>query len=149
MSKINRFLTGLGLTSLATAVVWLFINRRLFTVSDVITGQSPDYPELRAHIYYASPSESLEIAEQAIDANPRWRVIAFDRESNVLYAETESAFGDFLNDLTVMAQSFGDRHTRVIIRSKSRIDYKGGDCGENARNIRFLQDVMDEQLVGG
>ena len=147
MRRVNKLLMAVGLLSTVVGLGWLSRNRRLFTVSDVTTGSSPDYPHLRAHIYFAAVIDALESGADAIGSLPRWRVIVSDLLNATLHAEVEAPLGGFISDVTVVMQPLGDRHTRVLIRSQSRVPL--GDLGENARNIRILQDAMDARLIGG
>ncbi len=141
---LAAWLTGAGV---GVAAAWIYANRRLFLVSDVTTGQSFDYPELRAHVYFADLTAAFRAAEESISSLPRWRLVHADNVENNLFAEVESQIGGLLSDVTVTLSTLGARHVRVVIRSKSRVGQ--GDLGENARNIGLLQGAMDDLLVGG
>ena len=131
-------LTGL----VAGCAAW--VNRRLFTVNDITTGESAAYPELRSRVYYATVERVMTTAEQAIRGLPRWRVVYVDTENDALEAEVETLAGRFLDDLTLYALPLGHGQTRAIIRSRSRVGR--GDLGQNALHIRELQAAMDTRL---
>jgi uncharacterized protein (DUF1499 family) len=147
LSKIKKVMFGAGLFGFAAGSAWVFGNRRLFTVSDVTTGDSAAYPDLRAHVYFAGAQDATDTAGVAIRELPRWRIVITDGNAHEVHAEVESPIGGFLSDVTVTLVPLGDRHTRAIIHSKSRVG--AGDLGENARNIRQLQEAMDRLLIGG
>jgi uncharacterized protein (DUF1499 family) len=113
----------------------------------VTTGESFDYPELRAHVYFCAPDTAIDGARKAILARSEFRIVQDDAESGIIIAEAESGIGNFVDDIVIHAVALGARHTRVIVRSRSRLGR--GDLGENARHIRTLQDAMDQLLVGG
>lgn len=129
------------------ALVWIYRNRRGLTVNDVTTGESFAYPDLRAHVYFAEAEAAFEAAVSAIKGLSGWRLVHAEPESGTLFAEAEARFGGFLSDVIVTVSPLGERHSRVVIRSVSRLGR--GDLGENARHIRALQSAMDERLVGG
>jgi uncharacterized protein (DUF1499 family) len=128
---------------------WMFRNRRLFTVTDVTTGETPEYPELRAHVYFATPDEAATAVRAIMDELPSWRFVGSFDENRKVVAEVESSFGTFLSDVTVTLHSMGDRHLRAVIQSTSRPNCGKGDLGENAKFIAQLQTAMDARLVGG
>jgi len=127
--------------------IWVYRNRRLFLVNDVTTGESFDYPDLRAHVYFGSIEAVAEAAEHAISSLTKWRLVFNDQIKNVLVAEVEAPFGGFLSEVTITLSALGPRHARAIIRSSSKVGR--GDLGENARNIRQAQEAMDQLLTGG
>jgi len=140
---------GLSVAALTLFVAgtWVYINRRLFLVNDVTTGESFEYPDLRAHVYFASVEDAVLAAEKAIASLNRWRLIFHDIPNNVMVAEVEAPIGGFLSEVTVTLSQLGSSHVRAIIRSSSKVGR--GDLGENARYIRQIQDAMDQQLIGG
>lgn len=125
---------------------WAWINRRLFLVNDVTTGESSAYPALRSRVYYAEPAAVLTAAQQAIRGMARWRVVYTDTDNDALEAEAETLVGGFLDDVTLYAIALGHGQTRVTVRSRSRVG--GGDLGQNAVHIRELQQAMDDRLTG-
>jgi hypothetical protein len=151
LSKIKRILAGASFVGLVAGAAWITVNRRLFLVNDVTTGESSDYPELRSHVYFADASNVMAAAKKIIDDAFGWRCISVDDAGaqKKIHAEVEGFFGDFISDITMSASPIGEMHTRVMIRSKSRAQCSGGDLGENAKNIRWLQNEMDQLLTGG
>jgi uncharacterized protein (DUF1499 family) len=144
---LQRAAIGLVAAGAAIGVVWTYRNRKLFTVSDVTTGESFDYPELRAHVYFCPPEEAIDTARRVIESRSDFHMVQCDVDECRIIAEAGSAIGSFIDDFEVRAVRLGPRHTRVIVRSHSRAGR--GDLGENARHIRTLQEAMDEILVGG
>ncbi len=125
--------------------MWLQRNKRLFAVSDITTGMSFDYPELRAHVYFCNPREALQAAIAAVESLPKFRLISADETDCSLIGEAETLIGGFIDDIDIHCLPLA-RHTRVIVRSRSR--QGRGDLGENARHIAALQTAMDKMLVG-
>jgi len=138
-----------GIAAAGLGGAWLVRNRYLFNVCDVTTGESPHYPELRAHVYFALAPAAGNAVEAAIRSFPNWRQIAVSETGTKLQAEVENPITGFLSDVFITLVPLGPRHTRVVIRSKSRLCDKAGDLGENARIIRQLQAKMDSLLIGG
>jgi uncharacterized protein (DUF1499 family) len=132
----------LALAGLAYAA---WSNRRLFTVSDVTSGESGDYPHLISHVYYAPIQTVLAAAEQSVRMQSGWRVVLVDEDRGVIEAEVESGFARAIDDLTVRCFDIGHSQTRVIIRSRSRM--ARGDLGANAQHILQLQQAMDIRLT--
>jgi uncharacterized protein (DUF1499 family) len=140
---------GISIAALTSmfGIAWIIRNRRLFLVNDVTTGQSLDYPDLRAHVYFASMETVADAAEKAIQSLSRWRLVFHDHDKNILLAEVEAPIGGFLSDVTVTLSRLGPRHIRTVMRSCSAVGR--GDLGENARYIRQAQETMDMLLIGG
>lgn len=147
MPKPKKWIVSIVATATLLGVYWVYKNRRLFLVNDVTTGESFDYPDLRAHVYFASADLVAKAAVQAISTLSKWRLIFHDQAKNILVAEVEAPFGGFLSEVTITLSPLGPRHIRTVIRSSSKLGR--GDLGENARNIRQAQDAMDLLLIGG
>jgi uncharacterized protein (DUF1499 family) len=138
---------SIAAASVLVGAAWVYWNRRLFLVNDVTTGESFDYPDLRAHVYFASIDNVAKAAEQAIASLSKWRLVFNDIDKKVLVAEVEAPIGGFLSEVTITLSHLGPRHIRTVIRSSSKVGK--GDLGENDRYIRQAQDAMDLILVGG
>ena len=122
----------------ALAFGWAgWANRRMFTVSDITTGESSTYPELHSRVYYADPAQVLNAAEQAVCALARWQVVRVEPENLALDAEVGMRPGGVTDDVTVYLTPLGGGQTRAVIRSHSRGGR--GDLGRNAAHIRELQ----------
>ena len=121
-------------------------NRRLFTVNDVTSGESAEYPTLRSRVYYADTEAVLATAQQAVRNLPGWRIVHVNEEDESLEAEVQVLAG-VLDDVSVYLQPLTLGQTRVTIRSRSR--QGRGDLGSNAHHIRTLQDAMDQRLMTG
>lgn len=146
MATYKKRWLALGGLAVAGAGYALWVNKRLFVVNDVTTGESAAYPHLRSRVYYAEPRAVLAAAQQAIRTLPRWRVVFVDMENDALEAEAETLVGHFLDDVTLYAVGLGHGQTRATLRSRSRVG--GGDLGQNAVHIRELQAAMDDRMTG-
>lgn len=145
--KHKNWLTVGGILGAATATIWLTANRRLFFINAATTDPDPNYPELRAHVYFAQPEQVVDAAIAAVKSLDHWQVVHTNSDEHVVVAEAESRFGSFLQDVTINVLPLGPQHVRVRIASQSREGR--GDLGENAKNIRDFQAAMDRLLVGG
>jgi len=140
MSKARTGWIWLG-AGLAAAY-WGWSNRRLFTISDITTGESAAYPTLRSRVYYADISRAMAAAEKALTRLPGWEMLSRDAENDILEAAMSSGLGT--DDVTAYFFDLGHGQTRVTLRSRSRADF--GDFGRNAAHIRQLQTAMDARL---
>src|SRR5580658_6070115 len=138
--SIRRLALGAGITIGATLGYLAWANRRLFTVSDVTSGESPAYPTLKSRVYYAPSETVLAAAQQAVRNLTGWRVVHIDTENEGLEAEVQ-VIGGVLDDVSVFVQPLTLGQTRVTIRSRSR--QGRGDLGSNAHHVRTLQEAMD------
>ena len=141
----KRCLCIAGLAAGAVGGYLLWTNRRIFTVNDITTGESPAYPELLSRVYYGDSATVLRAAETAVKRLPRWRVVHSDAQSETVEAEVETPIGRFLDDVTIYVIDLGGNQCRVTIRSRSR--QGRGDFGQNAAHIRELQEGMDAVLT--
>ncbi len=120
----------------ATTFIWPPIN-------DVTTGRTPGYEDLKPQIFKAPPREIFEAAQTALDTIPRMKVIHADEERLRIEAEATTPRGHFTDDMTITIEEVSTGH-QVLIRSRSRIGTL--DFGQNARNIRELQDAMSREV---
>ncbi|HET6384284.1 MAG TPA: DUF1499 domain-containing protein [Armatimonadota bacterium] len=129
----------------SAASIYLWMNRRLFTVNDVIAGKSKDYPSIKPHAYAFPTEQVFIIAEMAARSLPRWRVTSVDRIGREIQAEAETALFSFFDDITIRVDPIpNSRISEVTVRSRSR---KGvGDLGNNARNIRAFYQSLDKRM---
>lgn len=142
MSKTQAGWLWLGAGLAAAYFGW--VNRRLFLVSDVTTGESAAYPALRSRVYYAEINRAMTAAEQALGRLPGWQLVSRDSENDILEAEVQTPLGLLTDDVTVYFFGLGRGQTRVTIRSRSRIGT--ADLGRNAAHLRQLQAAMDSRL---
>ena len=140
MSKARTGWIWLG-AGLAAAG-WGWVNRRLFTVNDITTGESATYPILRSRVYYADISRAMAAAEKALTRLPGWEILSRDAENNILEATMSTKLAT--DDVTAYFFDLGHGQTRVTLRSRSRAGF--GDLGRNAAHIRQLQTAMDARL---
>ena len=141
MSKTQRGWIWLGAGLTAAYFGWT--NRRLWTVSDITTGESAAYPALRSRVYYAEISRAMTAAEQAITRLPGWTLAGRDGENDILEASVRAALGG-TDDVTTYFFALGRGQVRVTIRARARAGF--GDLGRNAAHIKQLQAAMDDRL---
>ena len=141
MKKAQKVWIWLGAGMAAAYFGWA--NRRLWTVSDITTGESAAYPALRSRVYYAEISRAMTAAEQAIGRLPGWTVLGRDSDNDILEASARTALGG-ADDVTVYFFALGRGQVRVTIRARARAGF--GDLGRNAARIKQLQAAMDDRL---
>lgn len=139
-SRVRRAAAIIGLIALiagfAALTAWPAIN-------DVETGATDAYPDVQPRAYRMSQARVFAAAVESFDALPRFEVVETDDQSVVRGTATTRLFR-FVDDVTVRVEANGDAGAIVFIRSASRVGR--GDFGQNARNIRALQDAMDSNL---
>ena len=146
MSKINTWkIVGVSVGTLAFGT-WAWRNRRLFTVSDITTGESAAYPTLRSRVYYAEIPKTLNAAAACLSNLPGFALTQRDTANDAVEGTAAGAFG-LTDDLTVYCFDSGRGQTRVTIRARARSGI--GDFGHNAAHIRALQGAMDARLNAG
>jgi uncharacterized protein (DUF1499 family) len=146
----------IGAAGAAAVALFGVAHRRWWVMNDITTGETPQYPDLPPHVYAADIAATRSAAEAACRALPRWTVVRAIGDSDdtpaPLRAEVRTALFSFTDDVTVRFEPVeaasgadGAPHTRVVIRSHSRVGK--GDLGENERHIRALQQAMDSRLA--
>jgi len=114
-------------------------------ISDVETGKTPEYPDLRIHDYGASPDAVVKAVKTVATRLPRWEIVGVGKGpagAEIQAVHTMAVF-PFKDDVTIRVHREGSR-TRVSARSKSRIG--AWDFGRNARNIRELLEALDHEV---
>jgi len=143
MSKNNTWkIVGVSLGTLALGA-WAWSNRRLFTVSDITTGESAAYPALRSRVYYAEIPKTLNAAAACLSNLPGFALTQRDTANDAVEGAAAGPFG-LSDDITVYCFDTGRGQTRVTIRARARTGF--GDFGRNAKVIRTLQTAMDARL---
>lgn len=143
MSKNNTWkIVGVSLGTLALGA-WAWSNRRLFTISDITTGESAAYPTLRSRVYYAEIPKTLNAAAACLTNLPGFDLVSRDTANDAVEGTAQGAFG-LTDDLTVYCFDIDRGQTRVTIRARARTGV--GDFGRNAKVIRTLQAAMDARL---
>ncbi len=136
----------------AALLVFGLLERRWWTLNDITTGQTPEYPDLPSHFYAGDARTARLAAEAACAALHRWRMLPSPAAEAAppIEVEVRTAVFNFTDDVTIRFEPVeldagaGPR-TRVAIRSRSRVGK--GDLGENERHIRALQREMDARLT--
>jgi hypothetical protein len=135
----------------AQRVVWLvagiaagaaiLARRKWFTVNDVTTGSTPEYPGLDPQRFDASPSLVLEAVRRAVRRMARWKVLREDVGARLVEAEARTILVGLTTVSIWIEPAAGG--SLVLIRSRSR---GRGDLGANARTIRALQRAIDREV---
>jgi uncharacterized protein (DUF1499 family) len=116
-------------------------------LSEVETGRTPEYPELRVRDFMAGEGKIAKAARATVERLPRWTFVAEGRGpgGSEIQAVARTRILRLEDDVTIRIRREGGR-TRVSVRSKSRSG--SADFGQNARNIRLFLSELDRELFG-
>ncbi len=131
---IAALLLGLGLAT---------VPRAWWTLNDVTTGATPEYPDVQPLESKRPPGEVFDAVRGVLAVRPRTRVVAADSAAGRIEAEATTRLFRFVDDLTVRVEPAGTG-SRLLVRSRSRVGR--GDLGQNARTIRDILHRVAEQL---
>jgi uncharacterized protein (DUF1499 family) len=139
MKTVLKWVLG---AALAAGVVLALTTWPL--LHDVETGKSPEYPDIRAKEYAASPDRVAKALDRALAGLPGWEIVGSGRgqASHSLQAVHTTVL-QVKEEVSIRISREGER-TRVNVRSRSRLELP--DFGQNARNIRELQAALDREL---
>lgn len=140
----RRLLTILGV-AVGVVITAILVAASIWPViSEVETGETPEYPEIRPQYYTAEPGRVFDATRDAVESMPRARISSSNRNEYRLECVRSSYVFGFEFDLTVSVESVTQFVTRVHVASRSR--FGRGDLGQNARNIRRFFRALDERL---
>jgi uncharacterized protein (DUF1499 family) len=116
-------------------------------LSEVETGRTPEYPDLRVRDYMAGEDKVAKAARQTVERLPRWTFVAQGKGpgGSEIQAVARTGVLRLQDDVTIRIRREAGR-TRVSVRSKSRSG--SADFGQNARNIRLFLAELDRELFG-
>jgi len=83
------------------------LHRRWWTVNDITTGVTPEYPELRPRQYAASLDATVDAVVKACAELPRWTVTR--RRGGTVEAEVRTWIGGFTDDAMTGEGTFEQR----------------------------------------
>ena len=114
-------------------------------ISDVTTGETPEYPDLIAQRFTAGEERVTRAAKAAVAALPGWELIGSGRGpgGSELQAVATTRVLRFKDDVTIRIRR-REGLTEVTVRSRSRVGK--GDFGQNARNVRAFQAELERQM---
>ncbi len=101
-----------------------------------------DDPRLRPVLLATPVPESVERASSVIATLPRWSVVASDPEAGTLHATHATRIWGFVDDVHLRFEPRDDG-TQIVGDSQSRVGK--GDFGQNARNLRELNEALRRQ----
>lgn len=135
-----------GIAIAALYVVMRDVPAAGWSINDVTTGVTLEYPELQSRVYDSSPENTTILAAAAATRLPRWKVIRTQPAAHRVTFEVKTPLGLFTDDVTVQVDPSGPEGnaSKVKIHSRSRVGR--ADLGQNAQHIRELQAAMDEKL---
>lgn len=131
------------LIALVAGIVWALTSWP--RLSEVETGKTPEYPDLRVRDYSSAENVVTKAAKAAVERLPRWSLGASGSGpgGTEIQAVASAAFWPVKSDVTIRIHRDGGK-TRVSVRSKSRMGPL--DFGQNARNIRDFLAELDRAM---
>lgn len=139
MASWNWALLGI----VAGGVVAAVLITRWPPVSDVRTGETPEYPDLKPRRYDLSRERVWDAALAAARARRGWRITRSDPVSGEIRAVADVLLTPFKDDVTVQVAREGEGAI-VNVWSRSRVGR--ADLGVNARRIRGYLRALDARL---
>lgn len=131
------------LIALVAGVIWALTSWP--RLSEVETGKTPEYPELRVRDYGSAESVVAKAAKAAVDRLPRWTLVGSGSGpgGTEIRALASPPVLPLKSDVTIRIHRSGGK-TRVSVRSKSRVG--PFDFGQNARNIQAFMAELDRAM---
>jgi uncharacterized protein (DUF1499 family) len=126
----------------------LALSRAWPILTEVTTGETPEYPDLQPRRYTADRDAVFQAAQTAARRMPLWRLVHVDPALGVFRAHAVVLPIPFRDEVTVWVQSEGEE-TVVNVRSRSLFRHARGDLGVNARRVRAFLRALDRDLRGG
>jgi uncharacterized protein (DUF1499 family) len=115
-------------------------------ISEVETGRTPEYPDLRPHDYGAGVEAVVKAVKDATARLPRWEIVGIGKGpvgSEIQAVKSLPLIPPLKYDVSIRVHHEGGR-SRVTVRSRSRTG--PWDFGQNARNVRELLDALDREV---
>lgn len=131
---------------LATIAGGLWIVTAWPRISEVETGKTPEYPDLRPRDYGASVDSVVRAIKETTARLPRWEIAGSGKGSvgsEIQAIKTLPLVPALKYDVSIRVRREGGR-SRVTVRSRSRIG--PWDFGQNARNVRELLEALDREV---
>ncbi len=126
-------------------VLVVVIALRAWPIINVVeTGRTPEYPDIKPHVYRAGADQVFDAALHAVHRMPRWSLVSHQPATGEIRAEASTLVWRFVDDILIRVRvRAGD--AVVEVRSSSRVGR--GDFGQNARNIRSFLQELDRQVA--
>jgi uncharacterized protein (DUF1499 family) len=125
-------------------VLCVFVVSLVFSVNDVSTGGTPEYPDLQPRRYDLPRARVWEAALATARGMRGWEIAASDASSGEIRAVAHVFLTPFKDDVTVRVTEDAGKAI-VNVRSRSRVGRS--DLGVNARRIRVYLRVLDARLA--
>ncbi|OOG23625.1 hypothetical protein B1C78_10905 [Thioalkalivibrio denitrificans] len=127
------------LVPLALVLGAVFVLGRWPMINDVLTGHTPEYPDIQPQHLRAEPGAVFEAA-LTVARDAGWEIVETDAAKGRIEAVATTRFLRFRDDVTILIEPAGQGGSRVDIRSRSRVGRS--DLGANARRIRSFQEKL-------
>jgi hypothetical protein len=144
---VNKVLrTVLKVLLLAAVIAGAWAYTRWPRITEVETGATPEYPDLKVRDYMTSEDKVAKAARATVERLPFWALSAQGKGpgGSEIQAVASTRWLQ-KSDVTIRVRREGGR-TRVQVKSKSRSGPT--DFGQNARNIQLFLGELDRELFG-
>jgi hypothetical protein len=116
-------------------------------VTEVETGRTPEYPDLKVRDYMTSEDKVAKAARATVERLPAWTFVAQGKGPGgaEIQAKARTPWVRSDADVVVRVRREGGR-TRVTVRSRWSVGPM--DFGQNARTIQLFLAELDQELFG-
>lgn len=142
MKVVHRLFIIIGLAVTLILSSALVANSLWPRISDVKTGETPEYPELQPQSF-GQPFYRVYDAALATAREMEWEILSEDRAAGEIHAVAVVPVFRFKDEVTITIKPDGDQ-VSVNVRSRSRVGKS--DLGVNARRIRHFQEELARRL---
>ena len=100
------------------------------------------FPDIQPITLYVGMNEAFDIALDAAESMG-WEMVNIDRAAGLIEATDTTPWFGFKDDIVIRLTAQDQSHTRVDIRSQSRLGEAQSDLGKNARRVRaYLEELQ-------
>lgn len=124
----------------------LTLGCRGLSINEVTTGETPEYPEVKAQRFVEPPGAVMRRAKAVADEMPGWQNCSVPEPMHYQCEAVTPTLG-FVDDVQIWVEPLGPTVTVLKVRSASRVGK--GDLGANAKRILAFQAAVEESLVRG
>jgi hypothetical protein len=116
-------------------------------LTEVETGRTPEYPDLKVRDYMTSEEKVAKAARATVERLPAWTFVAQGKGPGgaEIQARARTPWVRSDADVVIRVRREGGR-TRVAVRSRWGLGPL--DFGQNARNIQLFLAELDQELFG-
>lgn len=135
----NKIFVAIIVSIIFLATSPLLIGLLWPKISDVRTGETPQYPDIQPQRFSGLSSDAMFNAALSVARSLGWEIREADREQGLIEAVAIVPILRLHDDVTVMV---GSEPGSVVVNIRSRSRAGKIDYGRNARRIRKFQSLL-------